>query len=166
MGSIRKPSLQSSKSTTAQKILNPFLHIQQEVDRALHGFYDVFEHKPFELRAFENLNLSPLMDLVEDKNFYKIEVEMPGMDEKDIEISLSGNILTIRGEKSVSSKDERKNYIAREINYGKIERSITLPQLADADKASATFKKGMLWISIPKRSGASTKSHHIDIKRV
>lgn len=166
MGSIRKPSLQTLKSHSKQKIVNPFLHIQQEVDKALHGFYDIFEHKPFELGEFENLKISPPMDLVEDKTSYKIEVEMPGMDEKDIQISLSGNVLTIRGEKSVSRKDERKNYIAREINYGKIERSITLPQFADADKASATFKKGMLWISIPKRSGSSNKVQEIEIKRV
>lgn len=165
MASINHPSLHIAKKESHKKMINPFVHIQQEVDKVLHGFYDIFESKPFELANFEKLSLSPAMDLVEDKNGFKIEVEMPGLDEKDIKITLNDNLLTISGEKSISKKDEQKNYIAREISYGCYERTITLPQSSDLDKISANFKKGMLWINIPKKLTSTKKSQEIQIKK-
>ena len=160
-------SLQENKSSHSleKHLMNPFLLIQKEVDKALHGFYDLFESKPFNLQEFEKLNLSPSMDLVEDDKCYKIEVEMPGLDEKDISISLNNNLLTIQGEKSISKKDNHKNYIAREISYGRYLRSISLPQAADSDKAMASFKKGMLWITIPKKAGVKSNGHQIKIEK-
>lgn len=139
--------------STQQQVLNPFVSIQKQVDRALHGFYDLFESRPFNLQDFEKISLAPPMDLIEDANCFKLEIEMAGLDEKDIQLSLTDNLLTIHAEKTVSSKDTQKNYISREINYGCYDRSIVLPQSADGDKASATFKKGMLWINIPKKAG-------------
>ena len=90
---------------------------------------------------------------------------MPGMDEKDVTVSLKDNLLTIHGEKSTSKKDERKNYIAREISYGRYERSITLPQAADGEKVSASFKKGMLWVTIPKKAGSKGNGRQIKIEK-
>ena len=164
MASIGKGSHKPSQHLTKQ-LMNPFVSIQKEVDRALHGFYDIFESKPFHLKEFENLSIAPAMDLVEDDQSYKLEVEMPGMDEKDITITLLDNLLTIHGEKSTSKKDERKNYIAREINYGRYERSISLPQASDANKVTASFKKGMLWITIPKKMGHKGNGHQIKIEK-
>lgn len=164
MASLQKGSHQLSHNLT-REIMNPFVSIQKEVDRALNGFYDIFEAKPFHLKEFENLSIAPSMDLVEDEQCYKLEVEMPGMDEKDITISLNDNLLTVQGEKSTSTKDEHKNYIAREISYGRYERSISLPLAADAEKATASFKKGMLWINIPKKTGHKGNGHQIKIKR-
>lgn len=164
MATTKKDSHLTSRDLSRQ-ILNPFVSIQKEVDRALHGFYDIFEAKPFNLLEFENLSIAPSMDLVEDDKCYKLEVEMPGMDETDITISLNDNLLTIQGEKSTSKKDERKNYIAREISYGRYERSISLPQAADGEKATASFKKGMLWITIPKRTGHTGNGHQIKIEK-
>lgn len=164
MASIQKGRDKPSQELSKQ-ILNPFVSIQKEVDRALHGFYDLFESRPFNVKQFENLDLLPSMDLVEDDQCYKLEVEMPGMDEKDITISLNGNLLTIQGEKSTSKKDEQKNYIAREISYGRYERSISLPQGADGDKATASFKKGMLWITLPKKAGNRGNGHQIKIEK-
>lgn len=162
-------NLKKRESTTsnemAGRVMNPFLTIQKEVDKALNGFYDLFESKPFNLKEFENLNIAPLMDLVEDNDSYKLEVEMPGMDEKDINVSINDNFLTIQGEKSTSKKNERKNYIAREINYGRYERSISLPQSADGEKATASFKKGMLWITIPKKPGSKGTGHQVKIQK-
>lgn len=148
MGSLNHPNLRSAQKEQSKKIVNPFVHIQQEVDKVLHGFYDIFESKPFELAHFEKLGMSSAMDLVEDRNGFKIEVEMPGLDEKDIKISLNDNLLVISGEKSVSKKDEQKKYIAREISYGRYERCITLPQSSDLNKISANFKKRRLWRKI------------------
>lgn len=164
MGSLQKRNNKTSHELAGHG-MNPFVSIQKEVDKALHGFYDLFESKPFNLKAFENLSISPSMDLVEDNKCYKVEVEMPGMDEKDIQISIKNNILTIHGEKSTSKKDERKNYIAREISYGQYDRSIALPEAANGDKATASFKKGMLWINIPKKAGSTGNGRQIKIEK-
>ncbi|PWY54398.1 Hsp20/alpha crystallin family protein [Legionella qingyii] len=142
---------------------NPFLGLQQEVDKAFHDFYEMFAPSK-SLDQFENLNLMPSMDVVEDKDHFTIQMEMPGMDEKDINVSISGNSLTITGEKSTSKKNEKKKYISREISYGKYERSLSLPSTIDADKAKATFKKGMLWVELPKKAEAKGKSRDVKIE--
>ncbi|KTD41340.1 Hsp20/alpha crystallin family protein [Legionella parisiensis] len=144
---------------------NPFLSLQQEVDKAFHDFYDMFASNK-NLSQFESLNLMPSMDVVEDKDHFTIQMEMPGMGEKDISVSFSGNVLTITGEKSISKKNENKKYIFREIGYGKYERSISLPSTVDIDKAKATFKKGMLWIELPKKTEAKGKSRDIKIDHI
>ncbi|HHT0591827.1 TPA: Hsp20/alpha crystallin family protein [Legionella anisa] len=144
---------------------NPFLNLQQEVDKAFHDFYDMFTSDK-NLSQFESLNLIPSMDVVEDKDHFTIQMEMPGMDEKDINVSFSGNVLTITGEKSTSKKNENKKYISREIGYGKYERSLSLPSTVDIDKAKATFKKGMLWIDLPKKAEAKGKSRDIKIDHI
>ncbi|STY29275.1 heat shock protein [Legionella wadsworthii] len=143
---------------------NPFVSLQQEVDKAFHDFYDLFRSNK-SMEQFENLSLMPSMDVVEDKDHYTIQLEMPGMDEKDISVSFTGNVLTIAGEKSISTKNEKKKYISREISYGKFERTLSLPSTVDVDKAKATFKKGMLWIELPKKIEAHGKSRDIKIER-
>ncbi|KTC90274.1 Hsp20/alpha crystallin family protein [Fluoribacter dumoffii] len=143
---------------------HPFLSLQQEVDRAFHDFYDMFaSNKNWE--QFEKLNLLPSMDVVEDKDHITIQMEMPGMDEKDINVSFTGSMLTITGEKSTSKKNDNKKYLSREISYGKYERSISLPSTVDIDKAKATFKKGMLWVELPKKAEAKGKSKDIKVEQ-
>ncbi|WP_454783698.1 Hsp20/alpha crystallin family protein [Legionella sp. WA2024007413] len=142
---------------------NPFLSLQQEVDKAFQDFYEMFSPNR-SMEQFENLNLMPSMDLVEDKDHFTIQMEMPGMDEKDITVSLRDNSLTITGEKSTSKKNEKKKYISREISYGKYERSLSLPSTIDINKAKATFKKGMLWIELPKKAEAKGKSRDVKIE--
>jgi len=166
MASTQKPQKRLSTPLEQEShLFNPFVHIQQEVDKALHGFYDLFESKPYDLKHLEQLSLSPAMDLVEDKDCFKLEVEMPGLDENNIKLTLNNNLLTISGEKSISRKDQDKNYIAREITYGRYERSITLPQSADLSRITASFKKGMLWVNIPKKIGSCGKEQQIKIQR-
>jgi HSP20 family protein len=147
-----------------QPFRNPFVDFHQEVSKALHDFYHMFE--PTNLQGqFENVKLFPMLDIVEDNDNFKVEVEMPGLEEKDVKVSISENMLTISGEKTISKKDEKKNYVAREISYGQYERSISLPPSADIDKASASFKQGMLWITIPKKVESKGKMRNISIKK-
>lgn len=164
MKNLQKQNNKSSQELVGQ-VLNPFLTIQNEVDKAVNSFYDLFESNAFGLKGFENLNLAPSMDLIEDANSYTLEVEMPGMDEKNITLSVKDNLLTIQGEKNTSKKDTQKNYITREINYGRYERCITLPQAANGDKISASFKKGILTITIPKKPENKGNGHQIKIEK-
>lgn len=143
---------------------NPFMVLQAELDKAIDYLY----HHPEGLAAekLTDLTLSPAVDLVDDKENFKVEAELPGLDEKDIKISIQDGILTIRGEKSVSRKDESKNYYLREITYGSYERSIALPDNVDTEKAKASFKKGMLWITFPKKPGLGKQTAEIKIERI
>jgi len=117
------------------------------------------------LKKFENIKLSPALDIVEDKDCFKIEAEMPGMSEKDINVTFNDNRITIQGEKSTSKKNEKKNFVSREISYGRYDRTVSLPLTADVDKATASFKKGMLWVTIPKRANSSSSSKSIKIEK-
>lgn len=153
------------KHHQSDNVISPFLRLQQEVNHAMSDFYDLFEPMSIDLKKFENLKLSPALDIVEDKDCFKIEVEMPGMSEKDITVTFNDNRITIEGEKSTSKKDEKKNFVSREITYGRYERSVSLPLTADVDKATASFKKGMLWVTIPKKNQSKVSSKSIKIEK-
>jgi HSP20 family protein len=103
---------------------------------------------------------------VEDKDSFKIEAEMPGLGEDDINVNIADGQLTIKAEKKTSRQDKDKNYIAREIGYGSYERTIALPDTVNIDQAKASFKKGMLWIIIPKKAEAMQRSREIKVERV
>lgn len=144
---------------------NPFLRMQAAIDDLMEDFYHEFGMPSVRAEEFEKLMINPAIDIIEDKDHFKVEAEMPGMGEEDIQISIDNGILTIKGEKQTSKKDRDKNYIMREISYGSYERSIRLPETADVDKAKASFKKGMLWIDIPKKPGASKQSQQLKIEK-
>ncbi len=148
---FKKGSPGKGSSVQIKRSQNPFLSLQNEVDRLFSDFTDFFPTSQFNWGQFEKMDLSPSMDVVEDKEHFCVQLEMPGMDEKDVTVSISDNVLTISGEKSSSKKNEGKKFISREISYGKYERSISLPATVDVAKAKATFKKGMLWVDLPKK---------------
>lgn len=143
---------------------DPFFGFTRNMNKALANFYDLFESKNL-MHEFENLHFAPSMDLIDDDNSYKLQLEMPGVDENDIKINVNENILTIEGEKSTSKKNEKKNYVSREISYGRYQRTLTLPQNADTNKIEANFKKGMLWVTIPKINPKVAQSKEIKVKK-
>lgn len=123
------------------------LSIQNKITKRLYKIYDLFKI----------ISLSPCLDLIEDDKYYKIETEMPGIDENNVKITLDDKLLTIHGEKFISPKDVAKNYIVREINYGHYLRSIALPLAVDIDKVTTICKKGVMWIIIPKKTNTKLK---------
>src|SRR3989344_3367934 len=145
---------------------NPFLSMQKELDNAMNYFDRWFGFPSFSRREFENLTLMPATDIVEDDENFKAEVEIPGMGVEDIKVSIEDGILTIKGEKTVSRKDKGKSYKMREISYGGYERSIALPNSLDTEKAKASFKKGMLWVTIPKKLESAKKPKEITVEKV
>ncbi len=150
-----------TKDNHLNQEINPLLTLQQDLNKTMSHFYDLFEPANFGLEHLENLSISPSMDIVETKQCFRIEVEMPGIDEKNIKVSIDDNNLTISGEK-IQSKTETRHYIDREIRYGCYERSITLPKSADWEHVSATFDNGILCVTIPKIHGK--KSCRKDVK--
>ncbi|KPK57930.1 MAG: hypothetical protein AMS21_11010 [Gemmatimonas sp. SG8_38_2] len=106
---------------------------------------------------------SPAVELAETDGELKFTVELPGIEEKDVEIEVEKDVLTIRGEKREEHRveDEKSRYHVWERSYGKFSRSFTLPGSVDAEKISADFKKGVLAIRVPKTAAA--KARRIEI---
>lgn len=107
---------------------------------------------------------TPVVDIVENEKSFKVEAELPGMKQDDVEVTINDNYLTIKGEKKASKEDKDENYLRRERYYGSYQRTIALPETANADKAKATFKKGVLWVEIPKKAEAVKPSKKLEIR--
>jgi HSP20 family protein len=153
------------KLTPRRSLCNPLRPLQSELDKLMGEFDPWFEPFNFPSERFEDLALAPAIDIVDDKDHFKVEVEMPGMGEDDINVELSDGLLTIKGEKTVSKKNKDKNYLRREISYGRYERQVELPDTVDIDNASASFKKGMLWVNIPKKPDSIKAKRALKIER-
>jgi len=106
----------------------------------------------------------PRLDVTEDAKSLTVTAELPGMSDKDIDISISSDTLTIRGEKKDEKEDNNKNYYYSERSYGSFLRSIPLSQQIDTDKVSANFKKGVLTITLPKTVSAMDATKKISVK--
>ena len=161
-----KPLLKIRKHhPTRRSSTNPLLPLQSELDKLVGEFEPWFEPFSFPTERFEDLALAPAVDIVDDKDHFKVEVEMPGMGEEDINVELDDGLLTIKGEKTVSKKNKDKNYLRREISYGRYERQVALPDDVDIDNAQASFKKGMLWVNIPKKPESIREKRTLKVER-
>ena len=123
--------------------------LRRDMDRLLERF---FESPWAELPALGDW--TPALDVSEGKDAITVKAELPGVDPKEINISLTGDMLTIKGEKEETKeeKDERKHRVER--SYGGFMRSVVLPTSVDASKVNATFKNGVVTITLPKAPGA------------
>ena len=158
-------NFKKSTSLSEQNKIDPFSSIQRALTRAMDDFYNFPNSLHLTQEDFENIVISPSIDIVDDKDQIKVEAEMPGMGEEDVKVSLSEGMLHIKGEKRTSSKDKDKNYMRREIGYGCYERTIALPESVDYEKAKASFRKGMLWVTIPKKAEATRKNRELKIEK-
>ena len=101
--------------------------------------------------------MMPKMDIFEKDDKFVVKAELPGMKGEDIDISISGDIMTIKGEKKSESEVDEGNYYKRETSYGSFARSIRLPSSVDIDKISAASEDGMLEIELPKAVAVQPK---------
>ena len=138
----------------------PIEEARQRIDELFDSFFGGFTPQRFG-PAFAAL--SPSFDISETDDAIKVAAELPGMDEKDIEVHLDNNVLTIRGEKREEHDETKKNYHVRERSYGSFERSFPLPEGLDREGVKATFKKGVLDITLRKTEKAKAQSKKIAI---
>jgi HSP20 family protein len=109
-----------------------------------------------------NTSLNPRLDMFEENNELVIKAELPGVSKKDLDISLDGDILTIKAEKKEEKEVKEATHYTRERHFGRYSRYMTLPTRVDAENISATLKKGLLEIRLPKAEGPESK--HIEVK--
>ena len=115
---------------------------RREIDRLFDRF---FEAIPFSEQEFV-----PSVDIAETDKDIIVQAEIPGIDPKDLDISLNGRLLTIKGEKRSEHEEKRENYHKIERKYGAFSRTLDLPTDVDPDKVEATYKDGVLKIVLPK----------------
>jgi HSP20 family protein len=168
-----KAEERSPARATAPQGLRPFESLRREVDRLFHDFDQGFLRSPFRRSWFDLEPLwgrasrgeaEPAVDIIEKDNAYEITADLPGMDEKNIEVKLSNDGLTIRGEKQEEREEQKRDYYLHERSFGAFERSFTLPEGVDADKIEASFKKGVLTVTLPKRPEAIKPEKQIPVK--
>lgn len=104
-----------------------------------------------------DVDLSPRIDISETDTEYRLDAELPGVEQKDVDVRLDNNILTIKGKKESASEEKDRNYYLQERYYGSFQRSISLPSNIADDQISAKFTNGVLHIAIAKKNKDSTK---------
>ena len=107
---------------------------------------------------------APAIDMSEDDKAYKITAELPGLDAKDVDVSVSGNTLVLKGEKRQEKEEKNKNYFFSERAYGSFQRAFELSTTVDRDKIAADYSKGVLTITLPKTAEAQEQAKKIEVK--
>lgn len=147
-----------TKKNREQESMVDSLH--RDISRVFDDFFSISPTSMFEF------DWSPTVDVVEDDTGFHVKAEVPGIDEKDLQVTLENNILTIAGEKKVerSEKDRDSRYVLSERKFGAFRRSISLPEGIRADKINAAFKNGVLRVEIPREETARPRKINIDVK--
>ncbi|HEX6878830.1 MAG TPA: Hsp20/alpha crystallin family protein [Terriglobales bacterium] len=105
----------------------------------------------------------PPVDVYEDENSIQVSLEVPGIDEKDIDIRLENNTLTVRGERKFEKEEKEENFHRIERRYGTFTRSFTLPQTVNSEDVQADYEKGVLKIKLAKRAEAKPKQIRVNV---
>lgn len=158
--------------TPGLEVWRPFEGLRREVDRLFEDFGRDFWRTPFRSSLFDIepswREMAPIgvpaVDMIEKEGAYEITAELPGLDEKDIEVKLANGELTIKGEKQEETKEEKKGYYLHERRFGAFERSFRLPDGVDTDKIEATFKHGVLTLILHKSPEALKAARKIAVK--
>lgn len=150
--------------TPERVVDNPFLAMQREMNRLFDGFFRDFSLSSWLGPERAMGMFSPRIDIVENDKEVAVSAELPGMDDKDVEVTVSNGVLTIQGEKKDEHKKETDRYSYFERTSGSFRREIRLPDSADIDKAKAVFKNGLLRVSFPRLPGADKERKRIAIK--
>ena len=140
---------------------SPLSLLRHEMNTLFDNFFRGFETEPFAARFG---SFTPTVDVKESEKDFKISAELPGMDEKDIDVSITRDSLTVRGEKKEEKEDKGKNYYRMERSYGSFSRTVPLPAEVDTEKVKAEFKKGVLTVTVPKTAKAIKETKKIVVK--
>lgn len=153
---------------------DPFHALRHEMDRmfdrfwrggfGLPSFQRMFEPEPSRHGETGFAFTTPAVDFCEDDKAFHLTAELPGLSEKDINVTLSGDMLTITGEKRDEREQKDKNYHWSERHFGSFRRMVQLPPHIDRDKIEANFKNGVLSLTMPKTSEAMQQQKRIEVK--
>lgn len=142
----------------------PFNELQLEMNRVFDNFFKGFDIVPFESSGDGFGKYNPSIDVKENEKEITVTAELPGLEEKDFELLMTDDTLTIKGEKQEEKEDKGKDYYRMERSYGCFNRVIPLPEGIDTKHVDAKFKNGVLKVTLPKTDEAKKKVKKITIK--
>jgi HSP20 family protein len=143
---------------------DPFRELAAVQDRMNRLFQDSFAQSTAgREEGLVTTSFAPPVDVYEDEHSVTLKVEVPGIEEKDIDVRLENNVLTIRGERKFEKEEKQENFHRIERQYGSFSRSFTLPNTVDTESVSADYKNGVLQIRMGKRAEAKPKQIKVNI---
>ncbi|MGY3617088.1 Hsp20/alpha crystallin family protein [Bradyrhizobium sp. USDA 10063] len=163
------PVTKKATEPTLGEAWRPLEALRNEIDRLFDDVGNGFWGRPlrslarFERYLPKTFAASPAVDVTESDKAYEITAELPGLDEKNIEVNVVNGGITIKGEKREET-EEKKDYYVSERRYGAFERYFALPEGVDAGKIEATFKNGVLKVTLPKTAEAQKPAKKIEVK--
>jgi len=146
------------KELTPWRPFGELSSLRREMDRLWENF---FGEKPL-TRMWER-EWAPSLDISETRDNFVVKAEVPGIDAKDIDISLTGDVLTIKGEKKQEREEKEEDYHLVERSYGSYSRSVRLPAEVESNKIKASYKNGILNITLPKSEKVKAKEVKIKV---
>lgn len=144
------------------QLIEPLGRLRSEVDRLFEGFPN--RMPTFASGKVDAMFTFPAVEMKETAKAFKLSVEVPGVEAKDVEVTVENGALVIKGEKNEERDEEEKGYSFSERSYGSFERRIELPPSADHEKIKAKAKDGVLKITIPKNAEADKNKRRIAIE--
>jgi len=140
---------------------DPFREFSTLQDRMNRLFRDSFGEGREE--ALATTTFAPAVDVYEDEHNVTLKIEVPGIDEKDIDVRVENNQLTVSGERKFEKEEKEENYRRVERQYGSFTRTFTLPNTVDTDSISANYEKGILKIKLAKKAEAKPKQIKVNV---
>jgi HSP20 family protein len=164
---------ETDKRLATRQTRRPLESLRREIDRIFDDFggslwsapfpRSIFDVEPF-LRREVEWGATPAVDVAEKDKAYEITAELPGMSEKDIEVTFADGTLTIKGEKQEEKEEKKKDYYLHERRFGSFERRFGVPDGVEANKIEASFEKGILKVTLPKTAEAQKVEKKITVK--
>ena len=133
--------------------------LQERINRAFRESYNGADRDD----SLTTSSFAPAVDVYEDEHQVALKIEVPGIDEKDIDVQVENNVLTVHGERKIEKEEKEENYRRVERQYGSFTRTFTLPQTVDTEKVSAIYDKGVLKIALPKKAEAKPKQIKVNV---
>src|SRR6202011_321849 len=139
----------------------PYRELNTLQDRVNRLFHESFSGGRDESLATSSF--APAVDVYEDEHNVTLKIEVPGVDEKDIDVRVENNVLTVHGERKFEKEEKEENFRRVERQYGSFTRTFTLPSTVDAEHVSANYEKGVLKIALPKKAEAKPKQIKVNV---
>ena len=136
-----------------------FATLQDRINRVFRDSYTGGDRD----ESLTTSSFAPAVDVYEDEHKVTLKIEVPGIEEKDIDVRVENNTLTVHGERKIEKEEKEENYRRVERQYGSFTRTFTLPQTVDTENVSANYDKGVLKISLPKKAEAKPKQIKVQV---
>jgi HSP20 family protein len=140
----------------------PFREFSTLQDRINRAFRESYSGEGRD-ESLTSSSFAPAVDVYEDEHQVTLKIEVPGIDEKDIDVRVENNTLTVHGERKIEQEEKEENYRRVERQYGSFTRTFTLPQTVDTENVAATYDKGVLKIALPKKAEAKRKQIKVNV---